>query len=441
MTTVAAVDFGATSVRVARVDLDARPVAIDVVHRHRHEPVADGRGGLRWDWDRLVAEAGRGLDLAQRAGPLASIGVDTWGVDYGLVDARGALLSPPHCYRSDRTARYRAVVDRIGERALYERSGLQLQPFTTLFQLDAHIIDDPSEISRAARLLLLPDLLVHHLTGAVGAERTAAGTTGMVDLASGTWSAELLDAVGVPRRLLPPVLPPGTAAGTWRGVPVHLVGGHDTASAVAALPPTEAQARAFVATGTWLLVGREQAEPDTSPDRQAANFTNEVGVDGGIRLLKNVAGFWLLEECRRGWSGPEVTALLDAAATVTGGYEVFDAADGRFLAPEDMESEVRDAAGIAADAGRDVVVRAIVASLAATTASVVADGLAGTDELALLGGGAGVALLRDELADRTGLPVRVGATEAAVVGNGLVQGMALGRFGDLAEARAATVPA
>jgi rhamnulokinase len=184
-------------------------------------------------------------------------------------------------------------------------------------------------------------------------------------------------------------------------------------------------------------VGREQPEPDTSPARQAANFTTEVGVDGGIRLLKNVAGFWLLEECRRGWGGPDAGELLAAAASVDDGYEPFDATHERFLAPADMEAEVRAAAKIAPGAGRAVVVRAIVASLAATTATVVADGLTGTDELALVGGGAAVGLLREELAARTGVPVVVGETEAAVVGNALVQGIALGRFAHLAEARAA----
>jgi rhamnulokinase len=438
-TVVAAVDFGATSVRVARVDLDAAPLAVDVVHRHRHEPVADGRGGLRWDWDRLLAEAEHGLDLALAAGPLASVGVDTWGVDYGLVDRDGRLLAAPHCYRSERTAGYRTVVARIGERRLYEVCGLQLQPFTTLFQLAAHAEQAPEELAAAAHLLLLPDLVVHQLTGDVGAERTAAGTTGLVDLAARDWSPELLDACGVPARLLPALRDPATPAGTWRGVPVHRVGGHDTASAVAALPPTGASARAFVASGTWLLVGREQRDPDTSPARQAANFTNEVGVDGGTRLLKNVAGFWLLEECRRAWGGPDAAPLLAAAAEVTEGYTPFDATDPRFLAPADMEAEVRDAGRIGAGAGREVVVRAIVASLAQTAAAVVDDGLPGTDELALLGGGAEVALLRRELAARSGLPVRVGATEAAVVGSALVQGIALGRFRDLVDARTAVV--
>jgi rhamnulokinase len=430
MTVVAAVDFGAASIRVARVDLDARPLRTEVVHRYRHAPIADGAGGLRWDWDRLLAEAERGLEAALARGPLASIGIDTWGVDYGLVDRRGRLLSPPHCYRSDRTARFREVVDRIGERHLYEVTGLQLQPFTTLFQLAFH---DRDERARAAHVLLLPDLVVHHLTGWVGAERTAAGTTGLVDLSTGAWSSELLAAIDLAPTLLPPLARPGTAAGAWRGVPVHLVGGHDTASAVAALPPTHARARAFVATGTWFLVGREQAVPDTSLARQAANFTNEVGVDGSTRLLKNVTGFWLLDEYRRRF-GASAADLVDLAKD-GGDVPTFDATDPRFLAPDDMESEVRSAAHLPASADHAAVVSSIVASLAETTARVVREGMAETDEITILGGGAGVGVLVSQLGRRSGCLVTVGALEAAVVGNAMVQGIALGRFTDLADAR------
>jgi rhamnulokinase len=433
VTVVAAVDFGASSIRVARVDLDATPVAVEVVHRREHIPVPDGQGGLRWAWDRLVAEAEHGLTLAKEKGPLASIGVDTWGVDYGLIDRRGRLVSPPHCYRSPRTAGYKAVVAAIGERPLYERTGLHLQPFTTLFQLAAH---DKAELGQARWMLLLPDLLIRHLTGALACERTIAGTSGLVDIATGRWVPELLDVAGLREDEVAPITRPGTPVGHWHGVPVHLVGAHDSASAVAAMPAGAGRSPAFVATGTWFVVGREQAAPDTSHGRQVANFTNEPAVGGGIRLRKNLAGFGLLDECRRGWGDTDTATLLGEAAAVTEGYRTFDATEPRFLAPADMEAEVREAAAIDAGASRATVVRAIVASLAETSARVVADGLAGTDELALLGGGAGSDLLRAELARRSGLPVRSGPTEAAVVGNALVQGVALGRFASLADARA-----
>jgi len=432
VTVVAAVDFGATSIRVGRVDLAADPITVDIVHRHHHKPVAHPDGSLRWDWRRLLAETERGLELALEQGPLASIGVDTWGVDYGLVAADGTLLGDPHCYRSSRTEAHREVVDRIGARRLYEVTGLQLQAFNTIFQVAAH---DRDELAGAAHLLLLPDLVVHHLTGAVASERTTAGTSGLLDLRTRDWAPELLDACDARPELLPEVVEPGTVAGVWRGIPVVRVGGHDTASAVVGMGAAADAATAFVATGTWLLVGREQPEADTSEAARQDNFTNEQGVDGGIRFLKNLAGFWLLEECRRAWGEPEVAPLLAAAAAVEGDVDTFDVTDPRFLAPADMEAEVRDAAGLPASTERAVVARAIVASLAATTADVVGR-LGGIREIAMFGGGAGVELLRTEIAARTGLPVSVGPTEAAALGNALVQGVALGHFTDLAAARA-----
>jgi rhamnulokinase len=419
VTVVVAVDWGATSIRVARVDLDARPPTIDIVHRHPHAATADGR----WGWDRLIAETVRGIDVALAAGPVASIGVDTWAVDYGLLDAGGRLLSPPHCYRSPRTAGWRAVVDRIGERALYVTTGIQLQPFNTVFQLAVH---DRSELAAASHALLLPDLIVHHLTGgAPASERTVAGSTALVDLATGSWSPALLDAIGVPPSLLPPIVEPGTAAGEYRGVPVHRVGSHDTASAVVGMGPVGGPAVGFVATGTWLLVGREQPAPDTSPAAQAANFTNEPGVEGTTRFLKNVTGFWML---------PRGEGLDGAADVDPSSFRTFDATDPSLLAPADMGATVRRLADLTGDAPAPVVARAVVESMAATAASVLA-GLGGIERIALVGGGAGSPLLARALGERTGLPVDVGSTEAAALGNALVQGIALGVFEDVRSAR------
>ena len=178
-TAVAAVDFGATSIRVCRIDLDVAQPELEVVHRYAHHPVADARGTLRWDWGRLVAEMERGLDRARARGPLASIGIDAWAVDYGLVGADGGLVEPPVSYRDQRTAGYRDVVERIGERRLYEIAGLQLMPINTIFQLAAH---DRDALSRARHLLMLPELLAYHLSGEITAELTSAGSTGLFDL-------------------------------------------------------------------------------------------------------------------------------------------------------------------------------------------------------------------------------------------------------------------
>ena len=304
----------------------------------------------------------RGLTLAVDRGPVASIGVDTWGVDYGLLDGRGDLVAPPFSYRDDRTAGYREVVDRAGgEAALYGRTGIQLQPFNTLFQLAAH---DRDELARARHLVLLPELLVHHLTGEVVAERTSAGTTALVDIATGAWSAALAEIAGLDPALLPPIAAAGTRVGTWRGIPVHLVGGHDTASAVAwpAGP-------AFVSAGTWLLVGCERPEPDLGAAARRANFTNEIGALGGIRFLRNLAGSWLVEGCRPAWGDPGVDELDVAAAAVDPPDALLDVADPRFLHPADMLTEVTDALGLPGDAPPPVVVRGIVESQAAGTAA------------------------------------------------------------------------
>ena len=292
----------------------------------------------------------------------------------------------------------------------------------TIFQLAAH---DRDELGQADRLLMLPELLVHGLTGEQHGERTSAGTTGLVDLATGDWSAELLDAISVDASLMPAIEAAPAAAGTWRGMPVHLVGGHDTASAVAAMPFRDA---AFVSSGTWMIVGVERARSDLSD----ATFSNEPGVAGGVRLLKNVMGLWMLEQCRAEWGDPPLDALLRAAEGLPRGA-VVDATDDRFLAPRDMDAEVRAAAGLGADIGRDVVTRCILDSLAVATAQVLHQ--IGATEVCVIGGGAQNTLLNRLISETSGLPVRVGPVEATSLGNALVQGMALGVFADLDGAR------
>jgi rhamnulokinase len=427
---VAAVDFGATSVRVCRVSLGSGPPDIEVVHRHAHEPVDDGRGTLRWRWAELVAEMEKGLAAALERGPLASIGVDTWGVDYGLVDERGELVAPPVSYRDRRTDGYRSVVDRIGEAELFARTGLQLQPFNTLFQLAAH---DRAELGRARHVLLLPELLVHHLTGAVLAERTSAGTTQLVDITTGAWSDELAQLIGVDPALLPPIHAAGHRAGTWQGVPVHLVGGHDTASAVMGMGAVGGAGTVFASAGTWLLVGREQEEPWLDARARACNVTNEVGALGGYRVLKNLAGGWLLERCRDAWPGRSIAELVAAAAAVPSGPTV-DVSDPAFLNPPDMLAALAEASGLPVDTDPAVFVRCVIDSLAAGTARVV-DELGGARRIQLFGGLARWEPLRDRLSEVSGLPVGVGPTEATALGNALVQGVALSVYTDVVDAR------
>ena len=390
-----------------------------MVHRHAHAPVLAADGTLRWDWERLTDEMFEGLEVALARGPVASIGIDTWAVDYGLLDADGKLLSAPHCYRSDRTRAYERTLERVGRRRYYEICGLQVQPFNTIFQLAAH---DRGELEAAEHLLFLPDLLVHHLTGEIATERTSAGSSGLYDLRAGDWSDELIEAAGAPPRLFTDIVDAPQRAGTWRGVRVVRVGGHDTASAFAAVPGASPNT-AVVASGTWLIVGRLQPEPDFSPQAQSENFSNELGALGGVRFLKNVAGYWMLNECLRAWGVRDPVPLIEAAGRI-GAAPAFDATDPVLLAPADMEAEVRRLAGLRGSDGREVVVRSIIESMASTTAAVI-ERLGGIEQIVLLGGGTRDDLLAERIGERAGLPVRRGPAEATAVGNALVQKTAL----------------
>ncbi len=329
------------------------------------------------------------------------------------------------------------MADRIGRDRLYAITGIQLLSINTAFQLAAH---DREEMARAERLLLLPDLLVQELTGAVGAERSNASTTALLDAGTGEWSLEILDALAVDPALLPEVRPATAPAGSFRDVPVHLVGSHDTASAFVATPVVPGPGSVVVSSGTWVLVGAERPAADTSDAARAANFSNEGGALGGVQFLKNVMGLWMLEQCRAGWGSPAIDDLVAEAAAAPPPDQLVDATDARFLAPDDMEREVRAAAGLSAGAPRALVTRTIVESIAHATAHVV-DELGGflghpVTELLVVGGGARMALMNSLLAQHTGLPVHVGSPEATAIGNALVQGIALGVWPDLTAARA-----
>lgn len=440
-TTVAAVDLGATSVRVATVALDGEPAEPAVVHRWRHGPVPAADGSLRWDWDGIVAAVRTGLDAATERAPLASIGIDVWGLDYGLLDQRGELLSPPYSYRDPRTAGWEQVVDRIGRQRFYGSTGVQLMAIDTIFQLAVH---DREELARASRAMMLPDLLAYQLCGHVGTELTIASTTGLLDVRARDWCPELFEAIGVDPTLFPPIMTPGAQVGRYRGVPVHLVGSHDSASAVAALPVTPGTRTAFVSSGTWSIVGRVTPEPITSAAAFAANCSNELAVDGEVRLLRNVMGMWIVEECRRQWGAPSTAELVQAAAQVQRQLPEADVMDERFLAPTDMEATLRAAAGLPDDATRAEVIRCALGSIATATAEVLRSIAEVSDEpieeVHVAGGGGRITLLNQAIGERLGARVYPASPEATALGNALVQGVALGRFADLDDARAQRAP-
>ncbi len=433
---VLAVDLGATSVRVAAVDLSADEPSVEILHRWEHSPIRVEDGSLRWDWPRIVSEVEAGLEQGLATGNVASIGVDGWGIDYGLIDGTGRLVDLPFSYRDSRTDGWQSTAERIGPERLYERTGVQMMAINTVFQLAVH---DPGELRRASRILLLPDLLIHHLTGQVAAERSNVSTTALMDIRTGEWAGDLVGDLSLDPSIFPPVVGAGTAAGTWREIPVHLVGSHDTASAFLGMPAGTSPGTVFVSAGTWVLVGMERPGPDTSSRAREANFSNEAGALGGIRFLKNVVGLWILEQCRQAWGGPPIGILLEEAASLEGPVPTFDAGDHRFVSPADMLREVQEAADLPPGTPRSVVARSVIESIVGGIGSVVEEltEITGEDpaRIAVVGGGARVPLLHELLSRRTGLPVVKGSQEATALGNAIVQGLAIGAFESLDDAR------
>jgi rhamnulokinase len=448
---VAAVDLGATSGRVIVGHVDQDGVRMDHVARFPNGPVtlhegdADaGRDALHWDVVELYRQVTEGLRRAFTERPvIASIGIDSWAVDYGLLrDAR--LLGLPSHYRDDRhQGGVVPVHDRMDSIELYARNGLQHLPFNTLFQWAA----DPS-LQLAQRALLVPDLLGYWLTGVEAAERTNASTTGALNATTRGWDPAVRAAAGLPAGLLPTLRDPGDRLGPLLPSVAELVGGqadvtlvgsHDTASAVVAVPATEPDF-AYISSGTWSLVGVELDAPVLSDAARRANCTNEGGVDGRVRFLKNVSGLWLLSESVRTWERGgdhvDLEALLASAAAVTAPVPVFDPADESFTAPGDMPARIAAwcaAHGLRAPASRAEFVRSILESLAtayAETLRTIADVTGKTIRVVhVVGGGSQNRLLCQLTADRTGLPVVAGPVEATALGNVLVQARAVGLAG------------
>ncbi len=443
--TVAAVDLGASGGRVMAGRVSGTDVVLHEVHRFPNVPVPAG-GTLYWDILRLLGDVRHGLDAAARRFPLASAGIDSWGVDYGLLDAAGALLGNPVHYRDGRTE---GVAERMSglvpAAELYAVTGVQHLPFNTIYQLAATPMP-----AHAATMLMIPDLLAYWLTGRAGAEVTNASTTSLFDVRAQGWAWEVIAKAGLPPRIFPPLRRPGEVIGALDGPngpgsPLSLiaVGSHDTASAVAAVPAAEPDF-AYISLGTWALAGVELDAPVLTEASRAANFTNEAGIDGTIRYLRNVTGLWLLQESLRHWPDASLEALLASAARVPPLRFVIDPDDPVFLPPGDMPARIaawlarRGEAGPAEPAET---VRCILDSLALAYRRAIfsAQSLSGrhADVVHIVGGGARNSLLCQLTADATGLPVIAGPAEATCFGNVLVQARALGAApGDLAGMRA-----
>lgn len=456
----AAVDIGASSGRVILGRISRAggtpEVSLETVHRFPNG-VQESDGGLRWDFTALFAEVLTGLaaaavSAAAHGETIASIGIDTWAVDYGRVDAAGQLVAQPFSYRDGRSRGVVAGVHgRLDPGLLYATTGLQFLEFNTIYQLageaDLH----------GVQTLLIPDLIAFLLTGQRRTEVTNASTTGLLDAVAGEWATEFLTALELPLDLFPPLVQPGETVGTLlpaiaaraglaAGTKVVAVGSHDTASAVAAVP-AETEDFAYISSGTWSLVGVELKHPVLAEASRLANFTNERGVDGTIRYLRNVGGLWLLSECQRTWAahGPTLSLaeLLDGAAALPAGGPLIDADDPAFTPPGNMPARIRTAAGASGAVLPNepaAIVRCILDSLAAGYARTISDAerLAGraVDVVHVVGGGSQNRLLCQLTANATGKPVIAGPVEATALGNVLVQARASGELsGGLAELR------
>ncbi|HEU5421087.1 MAG TPA: rhamnulokinase family protein [Streptosporangiaceae bacterium] len=442
---VAAADLGASGGRVIVGRAGPGQLDLHQVHRFANTPVRL-LDTLHWDILALYDSVLAGLRAAARDFDLASAGVDTWGVDFGLLGPDGSLLGNPVHYRDERTA---GVADRFAAVAtaaqLYEITGTQLLPFNTIFQLAA--ATGTAQLDAAATLLLIPDLLGYWLTGQPGAELTNASTTQLLDARTQDWAWPLIERAGLRRSLFPPLRRPGEQLGPVRPevaaalglaapLPVTAVGSHDTASAVAAVPARGARF-GYVSCGTWSLVGLELSTPVLSAASMRANFTNEAGIDGTVRYLRNVMGLWLLQECVRSWSQAGLAAdpaeLAAQAAQVPALSFVIDPDDPVFLPPGDMPGRITAACqahGQAVPDGPAELTRCILDSLALAYRRAIIDAqeLSGqaVDTVHVVGGGSRNELLCQLTADACGLPVVAGPAEATAIGNILVQARALG---------------
>jgi rhamnulokinase len=452
---VAAVDLGASSGRVVVGTGTGDGFTLREVHRFPNRPRTVG-GVLRWDARALFAGILDGLRAAgEQGGPLDAVSVDGWAIDYALLDGEGALVADPASYRDARTGPPFAAVTQtpggvagIDATRLYEATGIAVHSFNTVFQLMAE--RDSTQLRASRHALLVPDLMTYWLSGQLGTELTNASTTGLLDTRTMTWASEVADALGVPAGLFPGLRTPGELAcpmtrqlaadlGLARPPQVVIGPSHDTAAAVAGVPAAD-DAFAFVCTGTWALAGVELPAPVITGEARDAGFTNEAGIDGTIRFLRNVTGFWLLQECVREWQADgrrvDLDGLSRAASGLPGLRALIDVQDPGFAAPGGMTQRIAQAClrtSGAALSGEAEILRCILDSMAVAIRQAVRDAARITGRsvrtVHVVGGGVANPLFCQLVADACGLPAVAGPTEAASWGNVLVQARALGVTG------------
>ena len=457
-----AVDLGAESGRAMVGVVDAGKITLHELHRFEHLP-RRMPGGLYWDltglWGQIQEGMRHAADWSREHGvALESMGVDTWGLDWAVVGRSGELMGLPHCYRDERSQpAFEKVVGALGQEAIYDATGIQFMPINTLYQLAACHEAEPKLLDSAATLLFMPDLFHFLLTGRAVVELSIASTSQMYDPRRGTWAESMLQQIGLPTHLLGPVVPPGTRVGAVlphvaadTGVAEDLAviapAGHDTACAVAAVPATESDAWAYLSSGTWSLMGAELSEPVINDHARQAPFTNELGVQGTVRFLKNISGLWLLQQCRRQFERAgrplDYPQMMQLAAEAEPFRVLVDPDHPPFAVPGEIQEKISAfarASGQPVPEGPGQFVRCCLESLALMYRHVLVRLEAVLDRrfdvLHVVGGGGKNTLLNQMTADAVGRRVVVGPHEATATGNVLVQAMGAGQIANLEQLR------
>jgi rhamnulokinase len=444
-----AVDLGASSGRVIVGTLEDGKLSLEQMNRFWNGP-NEINGTLYWDFVHLFRNIKEGIALAQQkyGEEIVSMAVDTWGVDFGLIDQDGKLLGNPVNYRDSRTeGMFKKVFETVPKREVYEQTGLQFMELNTLYQLMALSTADSAQYKTADKLLFSPDLLGYWLTGNMVAERTIASTSQFYNPKTHDWAYDLLEKLGIRTDLFAPLVDSGTVLGEYNGIKVVSGCGHDTACAFAAVPIEEGEKSAFMSSGTWSLLGAELAEPVISDESLAADFTNEVGLGKSIRFLKNMCGSWILQELKRVWNEqgcnyawPEMDALNEAATPLQ--YFIDPSAD-EFTTPGDMPTRIQDYCERTGQ-GRPEDHGAIMRCYYESMALLYADAFQGLesvsgeklDALRIVGGGSQNFALDQYVANAIGRPVIIGPIEATAIGSLTTQMLAMGDIKTLAEGRA-----
>lgn len=442
---VIAVDLGAESGRVMRVGFDGKAFSLEEMNRFANTPI-ETEHTLYWNAPRLWYDIQVGLAKALAQHDISSIGVDTWGVDFALVDENGQLLDNPVHYRDKRTTTTPDwVFAQVSRREIFERTGIQHMPINTLFQLASLKQAASPQLELADTLLTIPALFTYWLSGSKVSEFSHVTTTQCYNPKTAAWDTETLDALGVPTHILPEVVSPGTRLGSYRGVPVIAPAMHDTGSAVVAVPSTH-ENYAYLSSGTWSLIGLEIPQPLINDAAFEANVTNEGGAYGTYRLLQNVMGLWLVQQSRATWAASGHNYTYDQLVQLAEGAKPFlayvDPNDARFLDPGDMPARVQD---YCRETGQPIpqthaeILRVIFESLAFKYRQVldVLMQLTGrtVERLHIIGGGSRNVLLNQLTANAIGRTVSAGPTEATALGAAIVQLIELGEIKDIWEAR------